>query len=322
MTNEKKIQETNNQLRKIELLEHYLKNLSFNIKEAYKDLEKSNKILEKEHQDVIRLEELSQNWLYTKLRGDQEEKLEKEREEYYEAFLQNKEALKSIELLEFEEKVLREKLDSLRPRQLLLKKELLELLEEQEKGVSSFHTEKRKALTQVNRKIDQQHRQIKEAEDCIEVCRTMTAGLNGLFDILQLIHQENMLYDRSKRRDLNQQVEAASLKYRQIDNKRKRLKKELRQLYNKWPNIYIKDAINRGNIRAQMMKEIIPPAFLDPSFSQKRFWRVSLLYSMEEIEKLQQHLEQLASFLQAELDYLLHLNLRLQEEKAEILLKE
>lgn len=320
MTLEEQIREKKNQLQEIELLELYLNHLSFEVKEAYKDFHESEKILEKEHRDIIQLEERSKSWLFKKLRGDQEANLEKEREEYYEAFLQTKEAQKSIELLEFEEKVISEKLASLRPRQLLLKKDLLELIEEQEKKVASHPSEKRDRLRAVNSKIDQQHRLIKEAEDCMAICSKMISGLKELYASLHFIHEENLLYDRSRRRDLNLKVEDAALKYRQINNKRKRLKKELRQLNNKRPSKDLKDAINQGNVRAQMMKEIIPPAFLDPSFSQKKFWRVSLLYSMEEIEKLLQHLKELAAFLQVELDFLLKINQQFQEEKEIILL--
>jgi hypothetical protein len=318
---EEKIQELSGQLSEIASLEKHLSNLHADIKGAHEDLRASEKVLEKEYEDVIRLEERSQNWLFTRLRGDQEEQLEKERAEYYEAFLQTKEARKSIELLEFEEKVLSEKLSSLQPRQFLLKKELLELLEEQEKTVSAYSSEKRSKLRIVNIKIDQQHRLIKETQDCMEVCQTMISMLKELFGILHFIHEEKLLYDQSKRKDLNLQVADAAMKYRQINNKRKQLKKELRQLYKKMPIPDLKDILNQGRVRAQMMKEIIPPAFLDPSFSQKKFWSVSLLYSIEEIEKLRQHLEQLASFLQVELDFLLKGSKQFHEEKAEILLK-
>jgi hypothetical protein len=104
MTMEEKIQELSGQLSEIASLEKHLSNLHADIKGAHEDLRASEKVLEKEYEDVIRLEERSQNWLFTRLRGDQEEQLEKERAEYYEAFLQTKEARKSIELLEFEKR--------------------------------------------------------------------------------------------------------------------------------------------------------------------------------------------------------------------------
>jgi hypothetical protein len=90
MTMEEKIQELSGQLSEIASLEKHLSNLHADIKGAHEDLRASEKVLEKEYEDVIRLEERSQNWLFTRLRGDQEEQLEKERAEYYEAFYKPK----------------------------------------------------------------------------------------------------------------------------------------------------------------------------------------------------------------------------------------
>ena len=67
----------------------------------------------KELEDITNLEKLSVKSIFHKVLGNQDEQLEKERQEYLQVTLQHKEVLNAIEVVEFEKSVLEKKVTSI-----------------------------------------------------------------------------------------------------------------------------------------------------------------------------------------------------------------
>lgn len=76
------------------------------------NLQHLHQVVEKEHQDVLLLEEKSLRQLFSVLLVNKEAQLEKEKQEYLLAALKHNEAHKLVELLNYEKKVLKSKIKS------------------------------------------------------------------------------------------------------------------------------------------------------------------------------------------------------------------
>ena len=103
------LKSTLEQFREMEKVNKHLEQLNTRLSGEYKNLEKLTKVLEKEQADVEKLEKMSLKGIFYKVLGSKEEQLEKERQEYLQASLKYNELIKSVDLLEFERKVLEEK---------------------------------------------------------------------------------------------------------------------------------------------------------------------------------------------------------------------
>lgn len=86
-----------------------LKSVRNNLADLYQRQKKLDKSVRKEKREYESLENRSLNSLFTKVLGNHEEKLEKERQEYLDAVLKFNEAVEEIELLEYEEGILKTK---------------------------------------------------------------------------------------------------------------------------------------------------------------------------------------------------------------------
>ncbi|MCP3928037.1 MAG: hypothetical protein GY705_02920 [Bacteroidetes bacterium] len=163
MNFEEKKKQVLSEYKSLLLAQDHLKDLENRLKEAYAELEKMEKTLDKEYADVEKLEKFSINSLFKKVLGNKEEQLEIERHEYLQAVLKQKEVTKSVELLEFEQKVIEEKLNKL-PK---IEKELERLLQMQEKELLSRDPKSRLQLKSIIDELDnyvQLKREIYEAK--------------------------------------------------------------------------------------------------------------------------------------------------------------
>ena len=95
----------------MQLAQSHLNKLYLRIGEAYQKIDQLGWIAEEEYKDVHKLENLSLDRLFLKFLGNVEQQLEIERQEYLEAILNLREAQESVKLMEFEKKVLEEKLE-------------------------------------------------------------------------------------------------------------------------------------------------------------------------------------------------------------------
>ncbi len=89
--------------------ENRLAIISHDLEVLFIDLEVHQKIMHKEHQDVIQLEKMSKHYLFVKILGDREHELEAERQEYLQAVLEYNAIAHEIELLKFEKEILEKK---------------------------------------------------------------------------------------------------------------------------------------------------------------------------------------------------------------------
>ncbi len=120
------------------LLEEHqiLKKASSRLNEIVPDIEKLKRELiplerqmQKEFEDVEKLEKIGMRALFHKVLGNQEAQMEKERQEYLQASLKYDQVRKSLELLEFEKNILQKKAGSIGA----IEKRLAELSATQEK---------------------------------------------------------------------------------------------------------------------------------------------------------------------------------------------
>ncbi len=95
-----------------EKIEVHLKGVQKRLKLRYQEFKKLELILDKEGRDIVELEKLSIQGLFSKILGNQKEQLERERQEYLLAFLKFHDCRKRIEAKEYEISVLQEKLAS------------------------------------------------------------------------------------------------------------------------------------------------------------------------------------------------------------------
>lgn len=110
MATEVKIKEVLEKLVELKKVESHYKNTIAQLDDSYKQLDNLHDILEKEYQDVKELEGMSMKSLFHKVLGSKEEQIEKERQEYLQASLKYNDFRKSVELLEYERDLLKNKI--------------------------------------------------------------------------------------------------------------------------------------------------------------------------------------------------------------------
>ena len=94
----------------LELAQKQLLHIQERIKAANSALRILDKKVDKEYREYQELENASMRKLFNKILGKGEDQLEKEKQDYLEAVLRYNQKSKELELLEFEEKILKEKL--------------------------------------------------------------------------------------------------------------------------------------------------------------------------------------------------------------------
>ncbi len=96
--------------RSLEKAQKRLAFLNDEILRVNRQLEKLARLVDQEYEEVEKLEGARLKAFIQKLKGEREELLEKEKQEYLDAVLQYNQAVKELELMEFERKVLLDKL--------------------------------------------------------------------------------------------------------------------------------------------------------------------------------------------------------------------
>lgn len=159
----------------------HLKELDARLGVAYKNLDELHKVLEEETEDYEKLEKLSLKGLFHKVLGSKEQQMEKEKQEYLHASLKYDEKKKEIDLMEYERKILEEKLSKLdgveKRAEELLKKRMNELVQSN----SSAGKKLRKAFKQ----IDETHLYRKEIGEAIGQGQKAVHVLNEITGYLQ-----------------------------------------------------------------------------------------------------------------------------------------
>ena len=162
---QKQIKKTLEEVRQIDKIKKHLEDLEVRLATAYTAQSKLVKILEQEYEDLDQLEKLSLKSLFHKVLGSKKEQMEKERQEYLQASLKYDEHQKTVELLEYEKKVLEEKLDNKGDLSAGLKK----LLKKREREIIKGNARGGKQLLKIQKKIERQEFIITEVREAMKV---------------------------------------------------------------------------------------------------------------------------------------------------------
>jgi len=183
---QKRIQELLGELKSLHIVEAHVDEISQQLNDAYKELKKLDTTLDQELKDISALEKVSVKSLFYKTLGSKEQQLEKERQEYLEANLKYKEYKNSVELMEYEKGLLQKKLNGLPT----LEKELIKLKEKRKAEIlSSSDINLKNEFSDVLRKIDLNTILKKELLEAIEEGEKSVKMLNVVISFLQKARQ-------------------------------------------------------------------------------------------------------------------------------------
>jgi len=138
------------EFKSLELAKGHLTKLEVRIEKMHQQLGVLLSITEKQYKDVAQLEKLSVRALFEKVLGDKEAQLEKERQEYLQAVLNFNECKKSLELLDFERKILQKKLANYSK----TKSELHNLIRQREQSLMQEDELAKQLITDIDQQID------------------------------------------------------------------------------------------------------------------------------------------------------------------------
>lgn len=105
-----RIEQLINEWKSMEMVREHLNKVKWRLHNEKIRLKGLKLVLDKEYKDVEKLQKRPLKELFSRVLGDMTEKYELEKQEYLHAFLQYKECRDVVELLEFEEKILEQKL--------------------------------------------------------------------------------------------------------------------------------------------------------------------------------------------------------------------
>ncbi|MFK8104426.1 MAG: hypothetical protein AB8G15_18005 [Saprospiraceae bacterium] len=162
-TNDAQFRKVLKTARNAEKIKRHLKELATQLKAAYQELETLTQLLNKEAEDYEALEKLSIKAIFYKVLGSKAEQMEKERQEYLQASLKYDEVKKSIDLMEYEQNILKEKLTTLGN----VKEQLDRLWMDREKSLIKENGKQAKKLLQLNQQLENNLSLIKETREAI-----------------------------------------------------------------------------------------------------------------------------------------------------------
>ncbi len=176
-----KLDETIELYRSIKLARHHYTKLCVRLDEAERKLDLLTANLEKEHADVLRLEKTSLKGIFTKILINHEKQYEIEKQEYLYAVLQYNECIKTIELLEFEKKIIEEKLKIEKE----IENQLHALLLARDTMISEKYPLLKKELVKLNKEYDHNLGYKRELHEAIIVGLKAQDILQKMIDHIQ-----------------------------------------------------------------------------------------------------------------------------------------
>ncbi len=229
-------------LQSLILARKYLEKLRKQIFEQKAIVQKWQVRTEKEYQDIEALEKKSIYSLFHNILGTSTDKLDFEKQEYLHAVLQLKAANESLNLLKFEDSVLKEKVKNI-PHQ---KEKLEQLIRLREAQVLKSGNKKQLELLAIYKEMDQSvkfQREIFEAKDAGLKCKKLSTEILDLFKRASKIRswgQSNLDHPRNKKVHLDMEkshVDHATSKFQ-------KLKIQLHKFYEELEDIYKSDTLN------------------------------------------------------------------------------
>lgn len=159
---QKQLDKVLKQYQDFERVNKHLNDLDKRIAESYKTMDKLERILSKEQNEIEELEKLSLKGIFHKVLGSKDDQLKKERQEYLQAALKRNEHKKSVELLEYERGILENKLEKLKG----IEAHAERLIKEREKNLMRTGSPVGQRILTISKTIDESKhlkREIKEA---------------------------------------------------------------------------------------------------------------------------------------------------------------
>ncbi len=213
---DKELKETLEKFREHDKVNKHLDQLNTRLATEYKNLEKLAKVLDKEQADVDKLEKMSLKGVFYKILGSKEEQLEKERQEYLQVSLKYNELVKGVELLEFEQKILDEKITKFAGIEAKLKK----LMSKREKQLKSGNSVRGNKLLSVIQQIEQLQKTNFEIQQAIQAGMASLQVLTEIANYLRTARQWGQWDVVGRRGSMSSYV-----KHSNIDKARARLAK-------------------------------------------------------------------------------------------------
>lgn len=149
----------------------------------YNDLAFHRKKMQKEHEDVIKLEKISVLSLFQQILGNAKEQLEKERQEYLQAVLEYNSISKEIDLMKYELELLQNKRKDANE----IKNQLDYYLKVKEQKILFHNKVDTKKIREINRDIDQLHTLNRELKEAKEIALTLDKLIRKAFRKLNKI---------------------------------------------------------------------------------------------------------------------------------------
>jgi hypothetical protein len=185
---------------------HYQKTVEL-LNDKQREIQETTVQLAKELKDVETLENLSIKSIFHNVLGNKEEQLDRERQEYLEMSLKLKELVKSIELLEYEESLLKQKVENTES----VKAELETLKKQREKLILSIPHQLKASLVGLNNNIDKNHQILSEIEEAHKAGNTAAISINTVIKHLNQalkwgnfdMSNQGRHYDRMKHGELD-----------------------------------------------------------------------------------------------------------------------
>lgn len=173
-----KIHETIAEIKKLRSIEKHFASTNEQLQQAYNDLDKTEDLLISELKDVEKLEKMSVKSLFYNVLGSKEKQLEKERQEYLQASLKHKELKKSIEVLEYEHKIISSKVQEISG----LEADLEKLKKNRMQEIMVTNSKQRIKITGIHKQMDE-NRAV--AEELHQAHQAGKAALNALSVVLK-----------------------------------------------------------------------------------------------------------------------------------------
>jgi len=166
----------------IKLAKSHLAKLQVRLREDQKTLDELGFVLEKEYQDVLKMKKFKIKDLFIRVLDSEEDQYEIEKQEYLFAALQYNECKKSVELLEFEEKILLEKV----AKENAVKTELGGLIIDREANISLKYPFIKEQLLNISSQLDANFAYKRELHEAVIVALKAQKVLEQMINFITL----------------------------------------------------------------------------------------------------------------------------------------
>ncbi len=221
---------------KVCAMEQLQKNLEYNnrtITRKKLELEELHTQLEKETQDVVELEQLSWQSLFTRILGNRAEQLEKERQEYLMVFLKYERFEDEVASLEYERDILEQKISQSFNAEEILDKLMLKKVHQ----LNNLPENIKGKITEITENLRNHHYRLREIDQAKKQCNHVLAGAEKLTAQLEKVKWgfANKVYKKSSSvHKKNSDAQNIRKSFNYVSNKITKLYKELNDISTKY----------------------------------------------------------------------------------------